>query len=100
MNIGTFTQTTDGYSGTLRTLAINAKAKFVPAEKKTDNSPDFRLVVGLVEVGAAWKRTSKDNDRPYLSVVLDDPSLPSAIYPRLVDGKNGDYDLIWSRTRD
>lgn len=99
MNIGTFTQTADGYTGTLRTLAINAKAKFVPTEKKSDNSPDFRVVVDSLEIGAAWKKTAKENDRQYLSVILDDPSFPLPIYPRLVEGKDG-YDLIWSRARE
>jgi len=43
MKIGTFTQTEDGYAGTLRTLELNVKVKLVTADKKTNNSPDFRV---------------------------------------------------------
>jgi uncharacterized protein (DUF736 family) len=96
MNIGTFTKTEEGYSGTIRTLALNVKAKLVPAEKKSDNSPDFRILAGSHEIGAAWQKVSKE-DRPYLSTVLDDPSFPAPIYPRLVEGQDGAYELIWSR---
>jgi uncharacterized protein (DUF736 family) len=96
MNIGSFNQTDDGYTGTLRTLTLSVKAKLVPAEKKTDNSPDFRIIAGSLEVGAAWRKTSKEH-RIYLSVLVDDPSFPAPIYANLVEGKNGAHDLIWSR---
>lgn len=96
MNIGIFNQTDDGFTGTVRTLTLNAKLKLVPVEKKTDNSPDFRLVAGSLEIGAAWRKTSKE-DRPYLSVICDDPSFPAPIYAILIEGKNGAHDLIWSR---
>jgi uncharacterized protein (DUF736 family) len=48
-----------------------------------------------VEIGAAWKRTSKDNT-PYHSVKLDDPSFPTPIFANLVEDEAG-YALIWSR---
>jgi uncharacterized protein (DUF736 family) len=52
--------------------------------------------VGDVEVGAAWvKRTNED--RPYLSVKLDDPSFVAPIFAQLFEGENGEYDLVWSR---
>ncbi len=33
-----------------------------------------------------------------LSVVLD-PSFPTAIYARLLEGEDGEHTLIWSRTK-
>lgn len=94
--IGTFTKSENGYAGTVRTLNVNVKVKFVPNDKTSDNSPDYRVLSGNYELGAAWAKTSQAN-RPYLSVSLDDPSFPSAIYARLVEGDDGSYHLIWSR---
>lgn len=65
----------------------------------SENAPDYRLqVVGGAEIGATWKKTSQA-DRPYLSVILDDLSLPTAIYARLLEGEDGEHSLIWSRTK-
>ena len=38
-----------------------------------ERGPDFRIVAGNVEFGAAWKKTSNEG-RDHLSVKLDDPS--------------------------
>jgi len=94
--IGTFTKSENGYAGTVRTLNVNVKVKFVPNEKASGNSPDYRVLSGNYELGAAWAKTSQAN-RPYLSVSLDDPSFPAPIYGRLVEGDDGSYSLIWSR---
>lgn len=94
--IGTFTKSDNGYAGTVRTLNVNVKVKFVPNDKTGENSPDYRVFAGSYELGAAWRKTSQAN-RPYLSVSLDDPSFPAAIYGRLVEGDDGSYSLIWSR---
>ena len=96
--IGTFTQTGNGLSGTVKTLTLNAKVRLAPVEKDTDKSPDFRVIAdkGSIELGAAWKRTSKEG-RPYTSFKLDDPSFPAPIYASLVEGEGGVHNLIWSR---
>lgn len=95
--IGTFTKTEDGsISGSIRTLTLNVKtAKFQPAEKDSDKAPDYRVFAGTIEIGAAWKKTSRENN-DYLSVKLDDPSFPTSIFASLVDADEG-YSLIWSR---
>jgi uncharacterized protein (DUF736 family) len=98
-NIGTFTAQNGGFTGTLHTLTLNVKVKLVPNEKASENAPDYRLqVIGGAEIGAAWKKTSQA-DRPYLSVVLDDPSFPTAVYARLLEGEDREHSLIWSRTK-
>ena len=97
-NIGTFSAQNDGFSGTVRTLTLNVKVKFVPTTKESANAPDYRIVAGNFEIGAAWKKVSKA-DRAYLSATLDDPSFPATIYARLVEGEDGAHNLIWSRSK-
>jgi len=96
--IGTFTQNGNGLTGSVKTLTLNARLRFVPPEKDNDRSPDFRIIAGTtnVELGAAWKKTSKEG-RPYTSVKLDDPSFPAPIYASLVEAEDGASNLIWSR---
>ena len=100
-NIGTFARKGDGFTGTVRTLCLNAAVRFVPNEKTSENAPDFRIlsVRGGSDLGAAWRRVSQNGDRLYLSVTLDDPSLPAPIYARLVDEGENTHQLIWSRQK-
>jgi uncharacterized protein (DUF736 family) len=96
--IGTFTAADNGYTGSVKTLTLNVKAKFVATEKENDKAPDFRIWAGSIECGAAWKKTARESDREYLSVKLDDPSFPAPIYASLVKGEGDDgFTLIWSR---
>ena len=44
--IGTFTAADNGYTGSVKTLTLNVKAKFVATEKENDKSPDFRILAG------------------------------------------------------
>lgn len=94
--IGTFTKIENGFTGAVKTLALNVKAKFVPAEKESDKAPDFRILTGNVEFGAAWKKTAQ-NGRDYLGVRLDDPSFAAPIFANLVEGEDASHTLIWSR---
>ena len=96
--IGSFTRDESGvFTGTIRTLTLNVKASIRPATKDNDKAPDYRVVnAGNVEFGAGWTKTSRE-DRPYVSVKLDDPSLPAPIYATLVEGEHGTHNLIWSR---
>ena len=95
--IGNFTKSGDSFSGTVKTLSMNAKATIRPADKASDKAPDYRVFVGAVELGAGWKRTSGEG-REYLSLKLDDPSFPAPIYATLVEADEaGSYNLIWSR---
>jgi uncharacterized protein (DUF736 family) len=81
-------------------LTINAKVRFVPNDNQDgDRAPAFHMLAGKSELGAAWRqRTSGENPREYLSVKLDDPSLPEPISAALFQGADGmDAKLIWSR---
>ena len=96
--IGNFTKSESGFAGTVRTLTVNARVRFAPGEKEKDNAPDYRVLAGTAEIGAAWKKTSEAG-REYLSVKLDDPSFPTAIYATLVEseGEKDSFSLIWAR---
>jgi uncharacterized protein (DUF736 family) len=95
--IGTFTASEAGYSGSIRTLALNVKAKISPVENPGDKGPQYKIFAGNVELGAAWRKTSAEG-RDYLSVKLDDPSFSSPIYATLSEAEGADsFRLIWSR---
>jgi uncharacterized protein (DUF736 family) len=96
--IGTFTSTANGFTGAIKTLNLNVKARIERVENPSDKGPQFRVFSGNVELGAAWQKTAKDTERDYLSVKLDDPSFPAPIYATLVEveGSEG-LQLIWSR---
>ncbi|MBX9845783.1 MAG: DUF736 domain-containing protein [Xanthobacteraceae bacterium] len=96
--IGTFTKSENGFTGAVKTLALNTKTRITPAEKTNDKGPDYRIFAGSTEFGAAWKKKSNEG-REYLSVKLDDPSFPAPIYASLVE-VDGEFSLIWSRRHD
>jgi uncharacterized protein (DUF736 family) len=96
-NIGSFTASGNGFSGTIKTLNLNVKATIRAVERASEKGPDFRILSGNVEFGAAWKKRSNEG-REYLSVKLDDPSFPAPIYATLIEVENEtDLSLIWSR---
>ena len=92
MIIGTFTKKNEGYSGKLVTLTHSQALTFEPAEKGVD----FRVKLGTVEVGAAWKKTARESGKAYLSVKLDSPFLPAPVNCALMEQDDG-YILVWTR---
>lgn len=99
-NIGTFTAQKDGLVGTIRTLTLNVKARFVLNDDKArENSPDYYVeATGGYNVGAAWNKTSEAG-REYRLVALDDPWFPKKIYAHLYEREDGTHDLVWSRSK-
>jgi uncharacterized protein (DUF736 family) len=99
--IGTFTPAKDGgWNGSIHTLTINTKVRLVPNDnRENENAPAFRIFAGRSELGAAWQqRTNGENPKQYLSVKLDDPSLPDAISAALFEAADGkEAQLVWSR---
>ena len=96
--IGHFVADTDGYVGTIRTLAIHAKLRLVAIDNKTkEDGPDFRILFGLQDVGAAWKaKTHEAEPRDYLSAMIDDPMFPEPLRGALFED-NGKLSLVWRR---
>ena len=99
--IGSFTAIPNGYSGTIRTLTVNVKAKIIANDqKRSEGAPDFRVYAGRAELGAAWKaKTNGEEPRDYLSVQLDDPSFPEPIRAALFE-EDGAVFLVWNRRTD
>ena len=48
-NIGTFTASDNGYTGSIKTLTLNIKAKFTASEKDNDKAPDYRIFAGSTD---------------------------------------------------
>ncbi|MEQ1698140.1 MAG: DUF736 domain-containing protein [Hyphomicrobiaceae bacterium] len=98
--IGTFKADKDGYSGSIRTLTLNAKVRFVATDQKpSPQSPDFRILSGTTEIGAAWRKTAEDQ-MSYLSVRLDDPTFTAPIRAALIEKTDdGTLRLLWRREK-
>ncbi len=99
--IGTFSAVKDGYAGTIRTLTMNTKVQIVANDRKQgEGAPDFRIMVGSAEIGAAWRKTKQGSGEAYLRVTLDDPTLPKPIWGALLETKeDGVARLLWRRDR-
>jgi uncharacterized protein (DUF736 family) len=99
MIIGTFKSIGSSFTGIIQTLAFKTEAVFELAEKKGGNSPDFRITTGNTDIGAAWKKTSEAGTG-YLSVQIDDPTLPAPIQCALFKtGAEHGHCLVWDRPR-
>ena len=104
MIIGNFSYDADQdiYLGEITTLTVQRiEVVFRPTDKAGDKEPDYRIVQerdgGTVEFGAAWKRSS-ERGRDFLSVVLDDPALPTTLNAALFLSDRGDQaNLVWQR---
>ncbi len=96
--IGSFVRDDNGiFAGTIRTLTLNTKATIRPCERDNDRAPDHRIHAGAIEIGAAWTKAARESGTEYLSLKIDDPSLPAPIYAQLVQGDGAEWKLIWSR---
>lgn len=95
--IGSFKKISGELRGQIVTLSVQAKSvRIVADEQASGNAPSHRVFVGEAEVGAAWSKRTQD-DRPYLSVKLDDPSFVAPIFAQLFAADDEEYDLVWTR---
>lgn len=101
--IGSFTLGKDGgWTGSIRTLTIDAKVRLVPNDsRENDRAPDFRVFAGQSRIGDAWDgRSGGDNPKYYLRVRIDDPSLAEPICAALFPSEDRQTaQLIWRRRR-
>src|SRR5262245_34935299 len=97
--VGTFSTVKDGYGGTITMLTLTAKVSFPASDRqKTSQAPDFRVMAGPTEIGAAWRKTHQNSEKTYLSVKLDDATLAEPIWGALLEaGDDGLSRLIWQR---
>ena len=99
--IGTFSAVMDGYAGTIRTLTVTAKVSILANERKeSEGAPDFRIMAGAAEIGAAWRKTKQGSEETYLRVKLDDPTLAHPIWGTLLEAtEDGVARLLWRREK-
>lgn len=84
----------------MRTLAIDAKVKFVPNDNRSnDRAPAFRIYAGQSEIGAAWVGAACANASPeYFDVKFDDPTWAMPVWTTLRLEKTGnEAHLVWRR---
>ncbi len=98
--IGKFQTSGNEIVGEIFTLVLTLPNVRLVPEEPTDNAdaPAYRIFVGRAEVGAAWAKTSREQ-KPYLSIKLDDPSLNHPLYANLFQDTPGEYSLVWTRSR-
>jgi uncharacterized protein (DUF736 family) len=99
--IGTFSAVRDGYTGTIRTLTVSAKIQILANDRKEkEGAPDYRIMNGAVEIGAAWRKTRQGSEETYLRVKLDDPTWPQPIRGALLETSvDGVARLMWRREK-
>jgi uncharacterized protein (DUF736 family) len=91
-----------GWAGSIQTMMINTKVRLVPDDNRdNENAPIFRVFVGQSRIGDAWAaRSGCENPKDYLSVRLDDPSLPEPISAALFQSEDGkEAQLVWDRRK-
>lgn len=109
-NIGTLRSVTNNYReelhGEINTLQMQLKIKLVPnAQKMGTEAPDYIIAaVGFsgidIPVGAAWKKRKSqigDVELEFLSLTIDDPSLPAGLNVAAFKNENGNWDITWRR---
>jgi uncharacterized protein (DUF736 family) len=85
MIIGKFDydEAADTFTGHIVTLSLEFYGvRLVPTKRSGTKDPAYRVMVPIheteVEIGAGWKRTS-DHGRDFVSVSVDDTSLPAPL---------------------
>ena len=89
------------YQGYLATLSIRKNIECMPNDKSKAHQPDFLVMAGDVEVGAAWNKKGQASGNEYVSVSLAAPEFGDrTIYANLgrAAGSDDDKDfaIIWN----
>ncbi len=92
--------------GEVKTLQMQLKIKLMPNNlRNSENAPDYNICTpGYsgedVQIGAAWKKTKQqigDVMLEFLSITIDDPSLPSALNVAAFKKEDSSYEITWRR---
>ncbi len=104
--IGRVIRRGDGsYAGFLATLSIRKNITFVPKDKTSDQQPDFVIMAGDIEIGAAWNKTGQASGKEYVSVSMAAPEFGDrTLYANLGRPAGSDdedeFAIIWSPQND
>ncbi|WP_372395330.1 DUF736 family protein (plasmid) [Azospirillum sp. HJ39] len=73
--IGSFKETGDGWAGKITTVTFNRACALQRNEAKSADSeqPDYRVVCGPAEIGAAWIKNNTEDGRRVVSVRINAP---------------------------
>lgn len=73
--IGQFKETTNGWAGKITTVTFNRACALLPNDAKTADSeqPDYRVMCGPAEIGAAWNKNDTEDGRRVVSVRINAP---------------------------
>lgn len=94
--------------GEIKTLQFQLKIKLIPDNMRTnDQAPDYTIIADApsgedVEIGAAWLKSKQQNDGSvceFLSLTIDDLSLPQALNVAAFKQDDGSYEISWRRRR-
>jgi uncharacterized protein (DUF736 family) len=111
--VGTLHETTSretgeiGYLGTVDIAGIKGRIALRPSEsKRSANSPDYRVLIdagrGWSDFGAVWEKEPAGGGNTFLSITIDNETLPRPIYvaafPPSEDGDDG-WSIVWGRPR-
>ena len=89
------------YRGEINTLTSRLTITLMKNPKKNSTkSPNFEVFgegqqSNLVKIGAAWKK--KGTERQFMSLEIDDPSLPDALSLLAFKQPDGTHDIVWKR---
>ncbi len=88
--------------GEIKSLQLQMRIKFIPNPQKLSSAaPDYLIVAqGDIEIGSAWKKTKHkigDVIIEFLSITIDDPSMPHALNVAAFKKDNGNFDITWRR---
>lgn len=98
--IGLLRRDGDSFAGRLTTLNLDATVRLVALDKRgNDKAPDYRVLVGDMECGAAWRSTD-ETAGALLNLKLDDPTWPGPVHARLMAGEGETLPLVWIRRSD
>lgn len=98
--IGFLRRDGDGFAGRLTTLNLDAAIRLVALDKRgNDKAPDYRVLVGDLECGAAWRPTDETTGA-LLNLKLDDPTWTTPVHARLMAGEADALSLVWIRRSD
>lgn len=99
--IGYVTRDGNGFKGELKTLSIRTAIAIIPNGRKvSDTQPDYVVMAGGVELGAAWNRRGEMSGKDYVSLSLAAPEFgPRRLYANLGRAPGHDdeaFALIWN----
>lgn len=94
------------FHGEINTLQIQLRIKLIPNHLKSSNdAPDYLIVSpGAsgqdVQIGAAWQKTKAqigDVDFEFITLTIDDPSMPTPLNVAAFQNQSGDWDITFRR---